>query len=125
MARVKVGLIGCGGIAQMMHLPYLKELDDRFEIAALSDISPGLLALVARDYGVERTYLDYREMLERADLDAVLVLTQHHAEPAIAAARAGKHVLIEKPMVVNLDEADELIDAVRSSGVKAMVAYMK
>ncbi len=72
MARVKVGLIGGGGIAQMMHRPYLKELDDRFEIAALSDISPGLLEQVARDYGGARTYVDYREMLERADLDVVL-----------------------------------------------------
>ncbi|TAK22144.1 MAG: Gfo/Idh/MocA family oxidoreductase [Chloroflexota bacterium] len=125
MRRVRVGLIGCGGIAQIMHLPYLKELEERFEIAALCDISPTLVRTVASDYGVCRTFTDYREMLEKADLDTVLVLTQHHAEPAIAAARAGKNVLVEKPMVVNLDEADELIDAVRSSGVVGMVGYMK
>jgi predicted dehydrogenase len=70
MPRVKVGLIGCGMIAQVMHLPYLKELQERFEIAALCDVSPKLVKAVAADYGVSRTYTDYREMLDRADLDA-------------------------------------------------------
>jgi len=123
--RVKVGVIGCGMVAQVMHLPYLRELDDQFEIAALCDVSPGLLEALSRDYQVSKTYTDYRDLLEHADVDAVLVLTQHHAEPAIAAARAGKHVLIEKPMVVNMEEADELVDTARASGVKAMVGYMK
>jgi predicted dehydrogenase len=112
-------------VAQVMHLPYLRELDDRFEIAALCDVSPGLLAQLARDYQVAQTYLDYWAMLEQADLDAVLVLTQLHARPAIAAARAGIHVLIEKPMVTNLEEADELVDAVESRHVVGMVGYMK
>jgi predicted dehydrogenase len=125
MPKVRIGLIGCGMVAQVMHLPYLRELDDRFEIAALCDISPGLVAQLARDYQVPRTYTDYRQMLDQADLDAVLVLTQLHARPAIAAARAGKHVLIEKPMVTNLEEADELIDAVASHNIVAMVGYMK
>ena len=125
MARVKVGVIGCGMVAQVMHLPYLRELDDRFEIAALCDVSPALVAALQRDYDVPKTFTDYRAMLDQADVDAVLVLTNHHAPPAIAAARAGKHLLIEKPMVVNLEEADELIDAVRASGVRAMVGYMK
>jgi predicted dehydrogenase len=125
MKKVKVGLIGCGMVAQVMHLPYLREVDDRFEIAALCDVSPGLLAQLARDYQVARTFLDYREMLEQADLDAVLVLTQLHARPAIAAARAGKHVFVEKPMVTNLEEADELVEAVESRHVVGMVGYMK
>lgn len=125
MARVKVGVIGCGMVAQVMHLPYLRELDDRFEIAALCDVAPALVAALQRDYDVPKTFTDYRAMLERADVDAVLVLTNHHAPPAVAAARAGKHLLIEKPMVVNLEEADELIDAVRASGVRAMIGYMK
>lgn len=125
MKKLKVGLVGCGMVAQVMHLPYLRELDDRFEIAALCDISPALIAQLARDYGVSHTYTDYREMLDRADLDVVMVLTQLHAEPAIAAARAGKHVFIEKPMVTGVEEADELVEAARSSRVKTMVGYMK
>jgi predicted dehydrogenase len=64
-------------------------------------------------------------MLERADLEVVMVLTNLHARPAIAAAGAGKHVFVEKPMVTNLEEADELIDTARRTGVKTMVGYMK
>ena len=125
MKRLKVGLVGCGMVAQVMHLPYLRELDDRFEIAALCDVSPRLLEVLARDYQVSRTFTSYGEMLEHADLDAVMVLTNLHARPAIAAAKAGKHVFVEKPMVVNLEEADELIDAARETGVRTMVGYMK
>jgi predicted dehydrogenase len=125
MPKVKVGVIGCGMVAQVMHLPYLRELDDRFELAALCDVSPGLVTQLAREYQVSRTYADYRDMLDQADLDAVMVLTQLHARPAIAAARARKHVFIEKPMVTNLEEADELVAAVGSSQVVGMVGYMK
>jgi len=125
MDRLKIGLIGCGMVAQVMHLPYLREMEDRFEITALCDVSEQLLDALARGYQVGQTFTDYREMLEHAQLDAVMVLTQQHAEPAIAAARAGKHVFVEKPMVVNLDEADELIDTARARSVKVMVGYMK
>jgi predicted dehydrogenase len=125
MKTLKVGIIGCGSIAQEMHLPFLRELNDRYEIAALCDLSEGLLHALARDYGVRHTYTDYQELLDRAEIDAVMVLSKHHAPAAIAAARAGKHVFVEKPMVVNLPEADELIDSARSTGVKVMVGYMK
>jgi predicted dehydrogenase len=125
MKRVKVGLIGCGLIAQVMHLPYLRELSNCFELTALCDLSSGLLKVLGQEYGVSNTYLDYRQLLDRADIDAVLVLSQHHAPAAIAAARAGKHIFVEKPMVVNLDEADELIETARGVGVQVMVGYMK
>jgi len=127
MERLRVGVIGCGGVAQMMHLPYLRELDDRFEIAALCDLSPGVLAAVGDHYGVAGSarYTDYRELIARP-LEAVLVLTPgSHAPAAIAAIEAGRHVLVEKPMCFTLREADEMIAAARSSGVTLMVAYMK
>jgi len=123
--KVRVGLIGTGMIAQTMHLPHLRELSDRFEVAALCDISPGTVRAVAAKYGVPQTYTDHRDMLDKADLDAVFVLTPNHARPAIDAARAGKHVLVEKPMCNNLAEADELIDTAHASGIVGMVAYHK
>jgi predicted dehydrogenase len=125
MDRVKVGVIGCGMVAQVMHLPYLRELNARYEIAALCDLSPGLLATLGREYDVRATFADYQDLLDRANVDAVMVLSHHHAPAAIAAARAGKHVFVEKPMVVNLAEADELIDTARVAGVQVMVGYMK
>jgi len=127
MERLRVGVIGCGGVAQMMHLPYLRELDDRFEIAALCDLSPGVLAAVGEHYGVVAgaRYADYRELIAHP-LDAVLVLTPgSHAPATLAAATAGRHVLVEKPMCFTLREADEMIAAARGGGVTLMVAYMK
>jgi predicted dehydrogenase len=125
METVKVGLVGCGAIAQEMHLPYLRELNDRFEITALCDLSEGVLRALAHDYGVRQTYTDYRRLLAEADVDAVMILSRHHAPAAIAAARAGRHVFVEKPMVVNLQEADELIETARGANVQVMVGYMK
>ena len=90
MPRLKIGLVGCGMVAQVMHLPHLTELSDRFEIAALCDLSPGLVAAIGDRYGVERRFTDYERMLETVDLDAVLVLTLSHFEPALAALRMSK-----------------------------------
>src|SRR3974390_2661942 len=96
--RLRGGVIGCGLVAQVMHLHYLRELAEHYEIVALCDLSESLRAACARDYGVARQYADWRDLLG-ADLDAVLILTSgSHAPIAIAAAAAGKHMLIEKPM---------------------------
>ena len=122
---LRVGLIGTGMIAQVMHLPHLKELPERFDVVAACDLSAATVRAVAEKFGIPRTFTDYRDMLALADLDAVLVLTTNHARPAIDAALAGKHILVEKPMCNNLQEADELMDAVRSTGVVGMVAYHK
>ncbi len=125
MKRVRVGVIGCGAVAQMMHLPYLRELDDRFEIAALCDISPGVLETVGKHYGVESRYTEVSDLIGN-DLDAVLVLTPgSHAPAAIAAAMSGRHVLVEKPMCFTLREADEMIAAAEQHDTILMVAYMK
>jgi len=112
-------------VAQVMHLPHLTELSDRFEIAALCDLSPGLVAAMGDRYGVERRFTDYERMLETVDLDAVLVLTLSHFEPALAALRHGRHALVEKPMCYTLREADALVDAAEASHVTLMVGYMK
>ena len=125
MKRVRVGVVGCGGVAQMMHLPFLRELDGLFEIAALCDLSPGVLRSVGDHYGVAARYTDFHELVAH-DLDAVLVLTPgSHAPAAIAAAAAGRHVLVEKPMCFTLREADEMIAAAKEHHVTLMVAYMK
>ena len=122
---VRIGLIGTGMIAQVMHLPHLFEMPERFEVAALCDLSPGTVQAVGARFGIRHTFSDYREMLARADMDAVMVLTRDHAQPATDALRAGKHVFIEKPMCNNLDEADELLDAQAQSGCVAMLGHHK
>ena len=125
MRRLRVGVIGCGLIAQVMHLPYLREMRDRFEIAALCDISAGTLAAVSDVYGVARRSTEWPDLLAE-DLDAVLVTTAgSHAPPAIAAARMGRHVFVEKPMCFTLGEADAMIAAAAETGVVLMVGNMK
>ncbi|HLF36493.1 MAG TPA: Gfo/Idh/MocA family oxidoreductase [Anaerolineales bacterium] len=125
MARLRVGVIGCGTIAQIMHLPYLRQLNDLYEISALCDVSRQVLEAMGEHYGVERRYTDYHELL-MLDLDAVLLLIPgSHAPAALAALRSGKHVLVEKPMCFTLAEADQLIEAAESSGRTLMVGYMK
>ena len=109
--RLRVGVVGAGLIAQVMHLHYLRELADRYEVSVLCDIAPANAAASAERFGVPKTFTDWREML-REPMDAVLVLTAgSHAPIAIEAARAGLHVLVEKPMCFSTQEAQAMIDA--------------
>jgi predicted dehydrogenase len=127
MKKVKVGVIGLGEVAQIVHLPILDALSDRFEIAALCDISPKLLNLMGEKYRVKQLYTDGIALTEQTNLDAVFILNsdEYHAECAIAAAKNKKHVLIEKPMCLNLADADAMIQARDEAGIQIMVGYMR
>jgi predicted dehydrogenase len=122
--KINVGVVGCGQIAQIMHLPYLKELP-QFELAALCDASATVVDGVGDLYGVGRRYTDYRELLAQDDIDVVAVLTMYHTDIAVAAAETGKHVFVEKPLCFDPAEGDRVLDAVRRNNVKLMVGYMK
>lgn len=123
--RVRVGVIGAGLIAQAMHLHYLRELSDRFEVSVICDVALDNAAASADRYGVPKTCTDWRELL-REPIDAVLVLTGgSHAPMAIEAAKAGLHVLVEKPMCFSTSEAVAMVDAADAAGVTLMVAYNK
>jgi predicted dehydrogenase len=123
--RLRVGVIGAGLIAQVMHLHYLRELSDLFEISAICDVASDNVAASADRYGVSRTTTDWRELL-REPIDAVLVLTGgSHAPMAIEAAKAGIHVLVEKPMCFSSTEGAAMVEAASDAGVTLMVAYNK
>lgn len=126
MPGLRVGVVGCGLIAQVMHLPHLRELGDRYAISALCDLSPATLQAVGDYYRVEKRYTHWQDLLGE-DLDAVMVFTtaSQHAPVAIAAAQAGRHVFVEKPMCYTLREADALIAAAEHAGVVLMVGNMK
>ena len=125
MDRLRVGVIGCGAIAQIMHLPHLRELGDRFEIAALCDADERRLRLVADRYGVHRRSTSAADLMSEA-LDAVLVLSSgDHADPVVAALDAGKHVFVEKPVAYTLRGTDDVIAAEGRSGRTVMVGMMK
>jgi predicted dehydrogenase len=123
--RLRVGVVGAGIIAQVMHLHYLRELADHYEIAALCDLAPENAEANAASYGIPKVLTDWREMLREA-IDVVLILTSgSHAPIAVEAAKAGKHVLVEKPMCFSVPEGKEMRDAAAESGVVLMVAYPK
>ncbi len=125
MGRIRVGVIGCGLIGQMMHLPHLKELHERFELVALCDVSPGTLQYVADYYGVSKRHQDHHALL-REPIDAAVVLSaDSHGQVIVDALKAGKHVFTEKPMCFTLREADEIIAAKKQAGTMCMVTYMK
>src|SRR3989440_3107113 len=114
--HLRVGVIGRGLIAQVMHLNYLRELSDRFEIRAVCDLSEEVRTACAREYGVAEQYDSWQELLTRP-LDAVLVLTSgSHAPIAVAAAEAGLHVLVEKPMCFSLAGGQEVGAAPEEGG---------
>ncbi len=123
--RVRIGVVGCGLIAQVMHLHYLRELSDRYEIAAVCDVADDLRAAVAAEYAVPAQFGSWEELLEHP-LDAVLVLTSgSHAPIAIAAAWAGLHALVEKPMCFSVAEGSAMIAAAEAAGKVLMVGYNK
>jgi len=127
LSKLRVGVIGLGEVAQVIHLPILESLPEHYELAAICDISPGLLKRVGDRYRVERRYTDPVELVADGDLDCVFVLNsdEYHAECTIAALDAGLHVLVEKPMCLSPREADEIIAARDRSGKTVMVAYMR
>jgi len=124
--RIRIGVIGCGHIAQIMHLPYLKELESLYEVKALCDISKKLVNKMSDFYNIKERYTDYRELLSKSNIDAVIILTPiNHSEIAICAAKRGKHVFTEKPMCISMKEADNMIDTAQKNKIKLMVGHMR
>ena len=116
--KLKVGLVGCGWIAES-HIEVYKELED-VEVVAAADLIPGKAEAFMKKYGVEgvRFYPSHKEMIDAEQLDAVDICTYNcqHAGPAIYALDHGMNVLLEKPFTVTLDEAVEVCRAEKRSG---------
>ena len=125
MNRVRIGVIGCGAIAQVHHLPNLTALHREFEVPIVCDLSLGAAQAVANRFHVPQFVTDYTELLA-SDVDAVLLC---HGDPktevALAAFEAGKHVFIEKPVCFSLQEMDAMLSAQREVGTVAQAGYMK
>src|SRR5690606_34548039 len=112
-----LGIVGAGQISNLHVPPYLK--DKRVNVYAVCDREPDLALEKSLKWGCERTYARFEEMLADPRIDAVEILTPHHlhAEMALAAARAGKHIHLAKPIALSLSDADAIIRAVRDHRV--------
>jgi len=122
MKKVKIGLVGSGFVADL-HAAALRLVPDA-ELAAVASPTPGKAKHFAEERGVPLAFEDYRQLLAVKDLDLVtLCLPNHlHARVTLDAAKAGKHVLCEKPLCLTLDEADAMIDACTQPSVLLMYA---
>jgi len=120
---VRFGVVGAGGIANNFHLKELSQIQEA-EVVAVADTNQERARVTAHRFGVKYWYTDYMEMLERDEIDAVIVATPHptHARIAIDAIRMHKHVMIQKPMATNSRDSLKVVEeAKRSQGLKVMV----
>src|SRR3954469_25402466 len=122
MDKVKVGVVGSGFIANL-HLEAFRHVPNA-DVVAIASTNAERGKALAAEYGVPRHLTDYRDLLNIDDVDMITlgVPNDLHAPVTIAAANAGKHVVCEKPLCLNLEQADAMIEACRSAGVKLMYA---
>lgn len=125
MNKVKVGVIGAGSISTL-HTSSYKKLDN-VEVLAVCDINKERAKEYAKKYDIPHVFTDYNEMLMMEELDAVSVTTWNngHAPISIAALKAGKHVLCEKPLALNAKEAEEMVSTAKEYGKILMVGFVR
>jgi len=119
--KVKVGLVGAGFVSDI-HYAAFKEWVHNAEIVAVA--SPNNAEIFAQERGIPDAYRDHSEMLKDKDIDVVVVGIPNdlHCQVTVDAAKAGKHVIIEKPLCITLEEADEMIETCNQAGVLLMYA---
>jgi predicted dehydrogenase len=124
--RLKVGVLGCGAIAQAAHFDSCTKARNA-DLYAICDVAPDLLARMESTHEPKRTFSEYDAMLADSELDAVIVATSDafHVPASIAALEAGKHVLCEKPIGVGIEEVERLRAAVATSGKVLQIGHMK
>lgn len=126
MNRLRWGLIGCGDISSKRVAPALRDLSN-CELVAVSRSNFDLAESFAKQFCARRWFKDWRDLVTDPEVDAVYIATpvHLHAEQTIAAANAGKHVLCEKPMAMNVRECDAMIAACANNNVQLGVAYYR
>ncbi len=123
--KIRVGVIGAGFIVKFAHLPSLKILSSRFEVKVVFSKSIENAKIAALEYSVPEATDDWRSIVQRSDVDAVIIATPNYTHKTIAveAARAGKHILLEKPVALRLKDAVEIVKECEKAGVKLLVAH--
>lgn len=123
MKKLKLGVIGVGGIAQNRHIPAFKKLDHLVEIIGVQDINYELSEKVASEFNITNVFEEYNEMFKQVDAVVICTPNKFHAEISIAALNAGVHVFCEKPMAMNRKECDAMIEAANRSGKLLAIGY--
>lgn len=121
MEKINVCIVGCGRIATLQVLGYKDNPDAR--IYAVCDLNEEKAKASAKEWGAEKVYTDYEEALKDPKIDVIELLVPHHlhCKLTVQACEAGKHVSVQKPMAMSVEEADEMIAAAKKAGVKFKV----
>lgn len=124
--EVRIGIIGCGGIANGKHMPSLKKIPE-VKMVAFCDIVEERAVKAAKEYGESdaKVYTDYKELLKDESIEAVHVLTPNraHADITVDALYSGKHVMCEKPIAKTVADAKRMLDAAKATGKKLTIGY--
>ncbi|TWI55899.1 Gfo/Idh/MocA family protein [Halalkalibacter nanhaiisediminis] len=123
MSKIKMGIIGAGGIAQDRHIPAYLQLTDSVTLEAVCDMNMETAHAVALKFGINKVYAEYKELLSEVDAVTICTPNKFHAEITIAALNAGVHVFCEKPMALNTKECEEMIEAAEQSGKVLAIGY--
>jgi len=126
MMKVRIGLIGCGRMAQRFHIKTLLKMENA-ELTALCDTREKIAREIASRYHVKAVYNDYKDLLTNEKIKAVIISTppESHSKILEDAAEAGKHIFIEKPMTTTIEECKRAIEVCDSNKVKLMVGLMR
>ncbi|MBO5308622.1 MAG: Gfo/Idh/MocA family oxidoreductase [Lentisphaeria bacterium] len=123
--RFRIGMIGCGGISKV-HIDAYKDIPE-VEIVAACDIIPERMEHVRKECGLapEQCFTDYEVMIREVKMDGVDICTPNgvHCAPAVAAANAGCHVFVEKPMAISVEQAEQMVAAAKANNVKLAVGF--
>lgn len=120
--KVKVGVVGCGVVATAYYLPCLMKMET-VDLVAVCDLYETRTEACMRLFGAKEQYRDYDEMIDKADIEAVFILTAPgtHVPFTLKAIETGKHILLQKPMATNMEDARAIAEAVRKAKVKALI----
>lgn len=123
--KLRIGIVGLGGIAQSAHIPAYQKIPDLCEIVAGCDVNEVVRTEAAQKFNIPHVYATYEEMFDKENLDAISICTppKFHYGPAMAAMKKGISVLCEKPVAMNAQEAQEMVDAAEKNHVTFMVAF--
>ena len=123
---LKVGIIGCGGIATGKHMPSLAKLPN-VQLTAFCDIIPEMAEKAAKKFGTSdaKVYTDYKQLLKDKSIDVVHVCTPNksHADITVDSLESGKHVMCEKPMAKTAADAKRMVEAAKRTGKKLTIGY--
>lgn len=123
MKKLRIGIIGVGGIAQGRHIPAFLQLNDICEITALSDVNIDRARETAEKYNIPHVFEDYHELFSKVDAVCICTPNKFHAEITIAAFETGVHVLCEKPMALTAEECELMVAASKKADKVLAIAY--